>query len=95
MSCKPFVRASSFFPETKPVDELLLEMQRNQETLAAVVDEYGGAVGIVTVEDILEEVVGEIEDAADAANRAMGRAPMGVAAILAQDPHHRPASPDA
>jgi putative hemolysin len=62
---QPFVRASSFFPETKPVDELLLEMQRNQETLAAVVDEYGGAVGIVTVEDILEEVVGEIEDEYD------------------------------
>jgi len=63
---QPFVRDISFFPETKPVDELLLEMQRNQETLAAVVDEYGGAVGIVTVEDILEEVVGEIEDEYDA-----------------------------
>jgi CBS domain containing-hemolysin-like protein len=62
---QPFIRPISFFPETKPVDELLLEMQRNQETLAAVVDEYGGAVGIVTVEDILEEVVGEIEDEYD------------------------------
>ena len=62
---QPFIRPVSFFPETKPVDELLLEMQRNQETLAAVVDEYGGAVGIVTVEDILEEVVGEIEDEYD------------------------------
>ena len=60
-----FIRPISFFPETKPADELLLEMQRNQETLAAVVDEYGGAVGIVTVEDILEEVVGEIEDEYD------------------------------
>ena len=65
-SIQPFVRTISFFPETKPVDELLLEMQRNHETLAAVVDEYGGAVGIVTVEDILEEVVGEIEDEYDA-----------------------------
>ncbi|MBM4333260.1 MAG: HlyC/CorC family transporter [Deltaproteobacteria bacterium] len=62
---KPFVRPISFFPETKPIDELLLELQQNQEAMAAVVDEYGGAVGIVTVEDILEEVVGEIEDEYD------------------------------
>jgi putative hemolysin len=62
---QPYTRPISYFPETKPVDELLVEMQRSQETLAAVVDEYGGAVGIVTVEDILEEVVGEIEDEYD------------------------------
>lgn len=62
---QPFVRPISYFPETKPVDELLLDLQRNQEAMAAVVDEYGGAVGIVTVEDILEEVVGEIEDEYD------------------------------
>ena len=62
---RPFVRPISFFPETKAVDESLLEMQRNQEVMAAVVDEYGGTVGIVTVEDILEEVVGEIEDEYD------------------------------
>ncbi len=62
---KPFIRPISYFPETKPVDELLIELQRNQETMAAVVDEYGGSVGIVTVEDILEEVVGEIEDEYD------------------------------
>ncbi len=62
---QPFIRPISFFPETKPIDELLLELQRKQEALAVVVDEYGGAVGIVTVEDILEEVVGEIEDEYD------------------------------
>ena len=62
---QPYIRPISYFPETKPVDELLVEMQRSQETMAAVVDEYGGAVGIVTVEDILEEVVGEIEDEYD------------------------------
>jgi len=60
-----FIRPISFFPETKPVDELLLELQRNPETVAVVVDEYGGAVGIITMEDILEEVVGEIEDEYD------------------------------
>jgi CBS domain containing-hemolysin-like protein len=64
---RPYVRPISFFPETKPIDELLLDLQRKQEALAAVVDEYGGAVGIVTVEDILEEVVGEIEDEYDTA----------------------------
>jgi CBS domain containing-hemolysin-like protein len=64
---QPFIRPISFFPESKPIDELLLELQRKQEALAVVVDEYGGAVGIVTVEDILEEVVGEIEDEYDSA----------------------------
>lgn len=64
---QPLIRPISFFPETKPIDEILREMQRNQESMAAIVDEYGGAVGIVTIEDILEEVVGEIEDEYDAA----------------------------
>jgi CBS domain containing-hemolysin-like protein len=62
---RPFIRPISFFPETKPVDELLMELQRNQESMAAVVDEYGGTVGIVAIEDILEEVVGEIDDEYD------------------------------
>ena len=52
-------------PETKPLDDLLAELQRRQIYLAVVVDEYGRTVGIVTVEDILEEVVGEIEDETD------------------------------
>ncbi len=62
---RSFVRPISFFPEAKPVDELLVEMQRGHEFMAAVVDEYGGAIGIVTIEDILEEIVGEIEDEYD------------------------------
>ncbi len=52
-------------PETKPLDDLLAELQREQIYMAVVVDEYGRTVGIVTVEDILEEVVGEIEDETD------------------------------
>jgi CBS domain containing-hemolysin-like protein len=52
-------------PETKPLDDLLAELQRRQLYMAVVVDEYGRTVGIVTVEDILEEVVGEIEDETD------------------------------
>ena len=51
-----------YVPETKPAKELFLELQKRGEQLAVIVDEYGGAVGIVTIEDILEEIVGEIED---------------------------------
>jgi putative hemolysin len=59
---KPLVRPVYFVPETKQVAELLKEMQKAHEQLAMVVDEYGGVAGLVTVEDILEEIVGEIED---------------------------------
>jgi CBS domain containing-hemolysin-like protein len=52
-------------PETKPLDDLLAELQRDRTYMAVIVDEYGRTVGIVTVEDILEEVVGEIEDETD------------------------------
>lgn len=51
-----------FVPESKPVQELLREMQRARRQLAVVVDEFGGMSGVVTVEDLLEEVVGEIRD---------------------------------
>jgi putative hemolysin len=54
---KPFI-----VPETKPVDDILLEFQRREERFAVVVDEYGGVSGILTMEDIVEEVVGEIAD---------------------------------
>jgi magnesium and cobalt exporter, CNNM family len=56
------IRDVFFIPETKPVAELLEEMQKAHVQLAIVVDEYGGVCGLVTVEDILEEIVGEIED---------------------------------
>ncbi len=58
----PLVRAVYFVPETKPVAELLEEMQKAHVQLSMVIDEYGGVSGFVTVEDILEEIVGEIED---------------------------------
>ncbi|MGE5445749.1 MAG: hemolysin family protein [Ignavibacteriales bacterium] len=62
---KNFSRTPFYVPETKPVDELLDEMKRGPAGMAIVVDEYGGAVGVITLEDILEEVVGEIEDEYD------------------------------
>ena len=56
------LRPVYFVPETKPVADLLEEMQKARVQLAMVIDEYGGVAGLVTVEDILEEIVGEIED---------------------------------
>ena len=60
-------------PETKPLDDLLAELQRQRSYIGVVVDEYGRTVGIVTVEDILEEVVGEIEDETDPTTTAVRR----------------------
>ena len=59
---EPLLRPAYFVPETKSVDELLEEMQKVHVQLALVIDEYGGLAGLLTVEDILEEIVGEIED---------------------------------
>ena len=60
------VRRPAFFvPETKKVDELFKEMQRRKVSVAIVLDEYGGTAGLVTVEDLLEEIVGEIQDEYD------------------------------
>src|SRR5215212_5392172 len=61
-SIESLVRSVYFIPETKPVADLLEEMQKAHAQLAMVIDEYGGVAGLVTVEDILEEIVGEIED---------------------------------
>lgn len=58
----PFIRPYYAVPETKPVAKLLEEMQKAHVYMAVVIDEYGGVAGLVTVEDILEEIVGEIED---------------------------------
>ena len=59
------MRPAYFVPESKPVDELLREMQASQVHVAVVIDEYGGTAGLVTIEDILEEIVGEIADEYD------------------------------
>ncbi|MDQ4126331.1 MAG: hemolysin family protein [Actinomycetota bacterium] len=59
------VRDAPIVPETKPLDDLLADLQRARSSMAVVVDEYGRVAGIVTVEDIIEEVVGEIDDETD------------------------------
>ena len=66
-SMQPIVHDALIVPETKPLDDLLADLQRQRASMAVVVDEYGRVVGIVTVEDIIEEVVGEIADETDPA----------------------------
>jgi putative hemolysin len=62
---RPLVRQAYFVPETKRLDDLLHEMQRQRVHMAIVVDEYGGVAGLVTIEDLVEEIIGDIQDEYD------------------------------
>ena len=64
-SIDDLVKEALIVPETKPLDDLLADLQRARSSMAVVIDEYGRVAGIVTVEDIIEEVVGEIDDETD------------------------------
>jgi CBS domain containing-hemolysin-like protein len=72
-SIEGVVHDAVIVPETKPLDDLLADLQRERSSLAVVVDEYGRVAGIVTVEDIVEEVVGEISDETDPAGGEVRR----------------------
>jgi CBS domain containing-hemolysin-like protein len=76
-SIEPLVRDAPIVPETKPLDDLLADLQRQRSSMAVVVDEYGRTAGVVSIEDIIEEVVGEIVDETDPAAGAVRRLPNG------------------
>ena len=65
MLVSELMRPAEFIPDSKPLDKVLADMQRTRNHMALVVDEYGGVAGLVTIEDVLEEIVGEIADEYD------------------------------
>jgi CBS domain containing-hemolysin-like protein len=80
------MRGATFVPESKPVDDLLSEMQAARTHLVIVVDEYGGTAGLVTIEDILEEIVGEITDEYDDERPPIQRLDDGSVRVAARVP---------
>jgi CBS domain containing-hemolysin-like protein len=78
------MRPATFAPDSKPVDDLLREMQARHVHLAIVIDEYGGTAGLVTIEDILEEIVGEITDEYDRERPPVEWLPDGSARVSAR-----------
>ena len=81
---RDLMRQPLYVPESKRIDDLLREMQKSRVHLAVVVDEYGGATGIVTLEDVVEEIVGEIEDEHDRASATVSRLPDGTYWVAAR-----------
>lgn len=76
-SLAQIVREAFFVPDSKRVEQLLREMQAEQSHMAVVVDEFGGTAGIVTIEDLVEEIVGEIDDELDVVAPELEEAPSG------------------
>ncbi|PYQ03233.1 MAG: hypothetical protein DMF82_13720 [Acidobacteria bacterium] len=77
----PFARAAFVVPETKKIADLLKEFQAGRSTFAVVIDEYGGTAGLVTVEDIVEEIVGEIKDEYDVEAEPISVEPDGAVVV--------------
>ena len=75
------LRPVMYVPDSKPVDQLLREMQAERKHVAVVVDEYGGTAGLVTIEDVLEEIVGEITDEYDQAQVDVERLASGAVRV--------------
>lgn len=83
---KDILRPTVFVPGTVHLDTLLITLQRKGESLAQVVDEYGGVIGMVTLEDVIEEVVGDIEDEHDVASQFVRRVDANALVINARMP---------
>jgi len=80
------MRLATYVPDSKPVDELLRQMQLQRIHVAIVIDEYGGTAGLVTIEDILEEIVGEIADEYDTERAPVEWLAPGTARVIARLP---------
>jgi len=80
------MRPATYVPDSKPVDELLRQMQQQRIHVAIVIDEYGGTAGLVTIEDILEEIVGEIADEYDNERAPVEWLAPGTARVMARLP---------
>jgi len=80
------MRPVLYVPDSKPIDDLLREMQAERKHVAVVVDEYGGTAGLVTIEDVLEEIVGEITDEYDVARVDVEHLPNGDARVSSRYP---------
>ncbi|WP_425547859.1 hemolysin family protein [Actinocorallia longicatena] len=80
------MRPATYVPDSKPIDDLLREMQARQTHVAIVIDEYGGTAGLITIEDILEEIVGEIADEYDNEAPRVEQLPGGVLRVTARMP---------
>ncbi|MEV5571418.1 hemolysin family protein [Spirillospora sp. NPDC052269] len=86
MSVESVMRTATYVPDSKPVDELLREMQARRIHVAIVIDEYGGTAGLVTIEDVLEEIVGEITDEYDVEIPPVDRLDDDTARVMARLP---------
>ncbi len=84
------MRPAHFVPESKPVDALLSEMQARRQHIAVVVDEYGGTAGLITIEDVLEEIVGEITDEYDPDEVEVEHLDDGAVRVPSRYPDRRP-----
>ena len=80
------MRPAHYVPDSKPVDALLAEMQADRQHIAVVVDEYGGTAGLITIEDILEEIVGEITDEYDEEEVEVEVLPSGTTRVSSRYP---------
>jgi CBS domain containing-hemolysin-like protein len=74
---RAILRTPRFVPESKPVEDLIRELRRDRVSMAIVIDEYGGTAGLVTLEDLIEEIIGDIRDEHDPDYEAMRRLPDG------------------